>query len=122
MPAQTAYAEAGLGHELQALYKRWWFFLALGMTLVILGALAIAFSCITSFTSVAAVLILGFLLLAAGITQIVSSFWTGKWSGMLMHMLIGLLYSVTGYMIVDQPGVGGMVLTKLIAIFLIVAG
>jgi uncharacterized membrane protein HdeD (DUF308 family) len=90
--------------------------------MVVLGTLAIADPFITSFTTFAAVLILGFVLMVAGIMQIISSFWAGKWSGMLLHMLIGVLYGVTGYMIVDQPGVSMLVLTKFIAIFLIVAG
>jgi uncharacterized membrane protein HdeD (DUF308 family) len=122
MPIEALTPGAVIRHELQALHKQWWCFLLLGMTLVILGTLAIADPFITSFTSFAAILILGFLLLAAGITQIISAFWAGKWSGMLLHMLIGVLYGVTGYMIIDQPGVSMVVLTKFIAIFLIVAG
>ena len=122
MPTDILTPGAAFRHELQALHKQWWCFLLLGITLVVLGTLAIADPFIASFTSFAAVLILGFLLLAAGITQIISSFWAGKWSGMLMHMLIGVLYGVVGYMIIDQPGVSMVVLTKFIAIFLIVAG
>jgi uncharacterized membrane protein HdeD (DUF308 family) len=122
MPVGTLSPGAVLGHELQALHKQWWCFLLLGITMVVLGTLAIADPFITSFTTFAAVLILGFVLMVAGIMQIISSFWAGKWSGMLLHMLIGVLYGVTGYMIIDQPGVSMLVLTKFIAIFLIVAG
>ena len=39
-----------------------------------------------------------------------------------MHMLIGVLYGVVGYIIVDKPDVSVVVITKFIAIFLIVAG
>jgi len=113
---------SAIRHELEAHYKQWWCFLLLGITLVVLGSLAIADPFVTAFTSFAAVLILGFLMLAAGITQIISSFWAGKWSGMLLHMLVGILYCVVGYMIIDQPGVSMVVLTKFIAIFLIVSG
>ena len=76
----------------------------------------------SAIASIASVIFLGFLLLAGGITLFVSSFWAGKWSGMLFHMLIGILYGVVGYMIIDAPGVSLVVLTKFIAIFLIVAG
>jgi uncharacterized membrane protein HdeD (DUF308 family) len=122
MPTEILTPGAAIRHELQALHKQWWCFLLLGITLVVLGTLAIADPFVTAFTGFAAVLILGFLLLAAGITQIISSFWAGKWSGMLMHMLIGVLYCVVGYMIIDEPGVSKLVLTKFIAIFLIVTG
>jgi uncharacterized membrane protein HdeD (DUF308 family) len=70
----------------------------------------------------ASVVVLGFLLIAAGITQIVSSFWVGKWSGMLIHMLIGVLYVVVGYMIIDAPVINMVLITKFIAIFLVVSG
>ena len=41
---------------------------------------------------------------------------------MLLHVMIGLLYAVVGYMIVDAPGLTLLLLTKFIAIFLIVSG
>ena len=113
---------AAIRHELEAVHEHWWAFLLLGITMVLLGTLAIADPWINSFTSFAAILILGFTLIAAGITQVISSFWAGNWSGMLLHMLIGVLYMVVGYMIIDQPGVSMVVLTKFIAIFLIVSG
>jgi uncharacterized membrane protein HdeD (DUF308 family) len=117
MPAESV--ASMVRHELQALNQQWWCFLLLGISLVVLGSLCIVDPLIASISSV---MVLGFLLLAAGITQVVSSFWAGRWSGMLFHMLIGVLYAVVGYMIVDAPGVSMLVLTKFIAIFLIVSG
>jgi uncharacterized membrane protein HdeD (DUF308 family) len=107
-------------HELHPLRNQWWCFLLLGIALVILGSFCI----IDPFVpTLASVILLGFVLMAAGIVQIVSSFWAGKWSGMLIHMLIGVLYVVVGYMVVDAPPVVNMVvITKFIAIFLVVSG
>jgi uncharacterized membrane protein HdeD (DUF308 family) len=122
MPIESLTPGAAVRHELEALHKHWWCFLLLGIAMVVLGTLAIADPWITAFAGVAAVLILGFVLIAAGIVQVVSSFWAGKWSGMLLHMLIGVLYAVVGYMIVDEPKISMVVLTKFIAIFLIVSG
>jgi uncharacterized membrane protein HdeD (DUF308 family) len=119
MPAEVFSPGAALRHELQALHQQWWCFLLLGISLIVIGSICIADPLIASISSV---LVLGFLMLAGGITQIVSSFWAGKWSGMLMHMLIGVLYAVVGYMIIDAPGISLAVLTKFIAIFLIVGG
>src|SRR3954453_6560036 len=102
MPADTFSPGAVLRHELQAIHQQWWCFLLLGVSLVVIGSFCIADPLIASISSV---LVLGFLMLASGITQIVSSFWAGKWSGMLMHMLIGVLYAVVGYMIIDGPGI-----------------
>jgi uncharacterized membrane protein HdeD (DUF308 family) len=119
MPAETFSPGAALRHELQALHQQWWCFLLLGVSLVVLGTFCIADPLMGSLASV---LFLGFVILAGGITQVVSSFWAGKWSGMLFHMLIGVLYCVVGYMIIDAPVVNMVVITKLIAIFLIVVG
>src|SRR5712671_7209795 len=119
MSAETFAPSATFRHELQALHQQWWCFLLLGVSLVVMGSICIGEPLIGSLASV---LFLGFLVLAGGITQIVSSFWAGKWSGMLFHVLIGVLYCVVGYMIIDKPDLGLVVLTKFIAIFLIVAG
>jgi len=119
MPTETFSPGARLRHELEALHKHWWCFLLLGVALVVLGSMCIADPLIAS---IASVVVLGFLMLAGGITQIISSFWSGNWSGMLLHMLIGVLYAVVGYMFIDQPVVNMALLTKFIAIFLIVAG
>ena len=119
MPSESVSSATSSGHELHALRHKWWCFFALGVALVVLGSICVVSPLIASLTSVA---IFGFLLLAGGITQIVSSFWAGKWSGMLLHLLIGVLYMVVGFMIVDAPLENTLLLTKIIAIFLIVSG
>jgi len=107
------------GHELHALREQWWCFLLMGISLVVLGTVAVASS---FFATIAIVIFFGFLLLAAGITQIVSSFWTGRWSGMLLHLLIGVLYTVVGFVVIDAPAESAAALTLVIAVFLIVGG
>ncbi|HVT27707.1 MAG TPA: HdeD family acid-resistance protein [Lacipirellulaceae bacterium] len=110
---------AVLRHELEALHKQWWCFLLLGILLIVFGTVCIVDPLIGS---IASVLFLGFVLLAGGITQIISSVWAGKWSGMLLHLLMGLLYIIVGYMIIDRPGISMAVVTTFIVVFLIVAG
>lgn len=106
-------------HELHEIRDHWWAFLALGIALVLIGTMCIIHPFVASLASV---VFLGFLLLAAGIGQIVSSFWAGKWSGMLMHLLIGALYAIVGFMIIGEPETNMVLLTKILAIFLIVVG
>ena len=119
MSTVPAESNSSVTHELHPLRNQWWCFLLLGIALVILGSLCI----IDPFVpTLASVFVLGFILMVAGITQIVSSFWAGKWSGMLFHMLIGVLYVIVGYMIVDAPVINMVLITKFIAIFLIVSG
>jgi uncharacterized membrane protein HdeD (DUF308 family) len=110
---------AMIRHELHEVRDHWWALLALGIALVVIGALCIVHPYVASVTTV---VFLGFLLLAGGIAQIVSSFWAGKWTGMLMHLLIGVLYVIVGFMIIDTPLEQTVLLTKILAIFLIVVG
>jgi uncharacterized membrane protein HdeD (DUF308 family) len=119
MPADSMSQDPAFSHELHALRDQWWCFLVLGISLVLLGATAVGSSFAASVT---VVVLFGFLLLAGGVIQVVSSFWAGKWSGMLLHLLIGLLYSIVGFMIIDAPVENTLLITKVIAIFLIVSG
>ena len=107
------------GHELEHMKDDWWWFFLLGIALVILGTFAIGSAV---FVSVAAVVLFGFLLLAGGIVQIVSSFWAGDWSGRLLHLLIGILYIVVGLMIVDAPEGALAAITLMMAAFFVVSG
>ncbi len=108
-----------VAHEIHALQHQWRWFLALGIALVVFGTIAIGSACIAT---VATVWLFGFLLIAGGISEIVSSFWAGRWSGTLAHLLIGILYTVVGLMIVDHPENSAIQLTLIIAFFLIFGG
>jgi uncharacterized membrane protein HdeD (DUF308 family) len=107
--------------EVQALHKNWMWLLILGIAMVVAGVFAIGWACIATIT-VAATWVFGFLLLASGIAQIVNSFWVGRWSGMVAHLLIGVFYTLAGFMIIDQPETAAVSLTLLIAIFLMISG
>ncbi|MGA2255364.1 MAG: DUF308 domain-containing protein, partial [Thermoguttaceae bacterium] len=85
MSSVSAPSNSSATHELHPLRNQWWCFLLLGIALVVFGSFCIVEPLVPSLASV---VILGFLLMAAGITQIISAFWAGKWSGMLIHMLI----------------------------------
>ena len=107
--------------EIQSLRQHWIWFLVLGIALVVLGSVAIGWSCLTSIT-IAATWVFGFLLLAAGIGEVIQSFAVGRWSGTLVHLLIGLLYAVVGFMMITDPAESAITLTKIIAIFMIIGG
>jgi uncharacterized membrane protein HdeD (DUF308 family) len=112
---------AGHHAELGSLRAHWIWFLVMGISLVVLGSIAIGWACVTTIT-IAATWLFGFLLLGGGIGEIIHSFTVGRWSGTLVHLLIGLLYSVVGFMMIADPAESAITLTKIIAIFLIVGG
>ena len=106
-------------HELKQLREHWWAFLAVGIALVVIGSICIIHPCVAS---VASVTLFGFLLLGGGIAQILSSFLAAKWSGTLTHLIVGVLYGVVGFMIIDSPVENTLLLSKMLAIFLMVVG
>lgn len=107
-------------HQLHELRHEWRWFVLLGYVLILLGVIAIGAA--TYFFSVAVVVLFGVLLLAGGIAQIVSSFWTPRWDGFLLHLLIGVFYTVAGVLIVDAPEESTAAITLMIAAFLMVSG
>jgi uncharacterized membrane protein HdeD (DUF308 family) len=116
----AAKLEKAMKHELRHVRDKWWWALLLGVGLFVLGLAALATA--PFLASVVFVVLLGFLMLVGGVAQLVSAFWAGKWSGFLLELLIGILYVVIGILIIDEPVETLVVLTVLIAAFLIVGG
>jgi uncharacterized membrane protein HdeD (DUF308 family) len=112
-------AGAIYSHELAARQSDWWWFLLLGIALIVLGVLAIG---VPVMVSVIAVKFFGILLLVGGIAQIVGAFWEGEWSGLMLHLLMGILYAVVGGLLIGNPLEGLAVLTLMLAALLIVGG
>jgi len=108
-----------LRKELQHLAPSWWCLLLLGIFLMVCGTVAVLFPILTN---VAAMIVLGVTLMVSGIAMIVTSFWAGKWSGLLVQLLVGIVYLVVGMQIADTPIKAGLVLAVFVAGFFIVAG
>ena len=106
-------------HELTRLSKDWWCFLIMGILLVIAGTASIAYPW---FSSLGVVIFLGAILIVSGVATIISAFWAGKWSAFLIHILIGLLYIVAGFVITDAPLTSIAMLTRMLAGFFVIAG
>lgn len=121
IPAVLAPTE-GLRHELQHMKSQWFWFLLLGILLVVGGAAAIIVPLATIATSLVAVIVIGLVLMVSGVGMIIGSVWAGKWSGMLLHLLVGVLYLVVGFLIIDRPVAAQVVFTLYIALFFILVG
>jgi uncharacterized membrane protein HdeD (DUF308 family) len=111
-----------LRQEFRHLRASWWWLLLLGILLSVCGTAAIVFPAVTAFTSFVAVAIVGVMLMISGIAIIVTAFWAGRWSGLLVQLLIGILYLVAGLTMTDAPADSAVFLTLFIATLFIVAG
>jgi uncharacterized membrane protein HdeD (DUF308 family) len=105
--------------ELKAMGKEWFWFLLLGIGLIVLGTIAISMA---PFTALAVAKVFGIIMIAAGIIQTASAFWSPKWSGLLLHLLVGILYIVVGVMVADSPVEAAGAFALLMSAFFIVSG
>ena len=106
-------------HELAHLRAEWWWFLILGILLVVSGLVALVYPLVASL---AVVVVLGMALLISGVATVITSFWAGRWSAMLLGLLIGIFYAVLGFLIMDAPIESTVVLTIVVAAMLVVVG
>jgi uncharacterized membrane protein HdeD (DUF308 family) len=108
-----------LHREFRHLKSNWWCFLTLGIFLMTCGTLAVMFPIVSN---AAVMLVLGLFLTAAGVATIVTAFWAGQWSGLLLQLLVGILYVVVGLQIAETPVAAGVVTAIFLAGFFIIVG
>jgi len=99
--------------------RNWGWFLAFGVSLALLGFVAIARSVAATVVSM---LFFGWLLLIAAGVEVVQAIMVGKWAGLFQHWLHAVLFGVLGAMIVWRPVVTAEIITLLIGAFFLVAG
>ena len=107
--------------ERNLLRRNWPVFLILGALMVAFGTFAVGWACLATLT-VMAVWLFGCLLIAGGVVQLVSTFFAGRWSGRLVHLIIGLLYLLVGAMFMSEPKDSAVRLTLIISIVLMISG
>jgi uncharacterized membrane protein HdeD (DUF308 family) len=105
--------------EIARLKRNWGWLVALGILLIILGLLALGS---LVFTTLLSLVFFGWILVIAGIAQLIQLFWARDSGSFLAHLVSGLLALVVGLLIVFNPGVGAVVVTFLLSIFFIVSG
>jgi uncharacterized membrane protein HdeD (DUF308 family) len=105
--------------ELENLHHKWGWILVLGIVLICLGVIALL---MTPVSTVAAVLVLGWLVVASGVIEIVHAFRVHRWGGMFLHLVGGIVGILIGLLIVTNPVAGALVWTLLFASFFCVIG
>jgi uncharacterized membrane protein HdeD (DUF308 family) len=98
---------------------RWGWFVALGVAQLVLGI--IAWFDVIAFT-IAGVIFIGALLLVAGVFQIIHAFMDRDWGSFVLHLMVGLLYVIGGFLLMDEPLEGSIVITILVAFALVFGG
>jgi|ERR1700730_4333899 uncharacterized membrane protein HdeD (DUF308 family) len=105
--------------ELHDLRHKWGWFLTLGTTLIVLGVIALS---IIPLTTIATVMVLGWLMVISGIVEAVHGFQVRQWGGVFLHLVGGILGVLIGLLIVTHPVAGALAWTLLFASFFTVVG
>jgi uncharacterized membrane protein HdeD (DUF308 family) len=108
-----------LSLEVDNIRHRWGWLLALGISMVILGTIALF---ITPAATLGTVLVLGWLLVVSGVAEAVHAFSVRKWTGIFLHLIGGILGVLVGLLIVTHPVAGALAWTLLFASFFTVVG
>jgi len=104
---------------LAEIHRKWGWYFALGVFLIILGVIASGMAVTTTLLSVVA---LGWILLGAGAALVLLSFLTGRWSGFLLTLAVGIFSIIFGAAILSNPVSGAAAITMMIGVLLLGAG
>ena len=104
---------------IEELHRHWALFLALGISLVVLGMVAMLTA---GLFTIVAVVFFGWLLIIAGAGVTIHAFWAKRWSGFFLQLFSGLLYLVAGWMLATHGELSAIALTLVIAISFVVQG
>ena len=101
------------------LRQSWGWYLVFGIVLIVLGTIALGSSLLMT---IASVFFFGWILIVGGIMEVVHAFWHKRWAGFFLDLLTGILYVVAGWMIMSNPKESALLLTLVIAMFLVFEG
>lgn len=106
-------------HTAEVFRDNWIYLMLLGVALVVAGAAAIL---VPAVSEIPASKILGIVLVASGLLQVIQSSKMLNWAGFIWHMLLASLATVGGALIYMDPFAGVMALTVMIAAIFAIHG
>jgi uncharacterized membrane protein HdeD (DUF308 family) len=97
----------------------WGWFLAFGIVLLLLGVVAVVRSVAATVVSM---MFFGWLLVFGSIIEFVDAFMVGHWTGFFLHMLVAILFAMTGLLLVTKPVISAEAVTLLMSMFFLIVG
>jgi uncharacterized membrane protein HdeD (DUF308 family) len=114
--AQKPYSVASGVEPLRA---KWGWIVALGIIYVLAGLIALG-SVVTA--TVASVLVVGIMMLIAGVAEVINAFQVKSWGKFLLWILLGLLYIIAGFVAFENPLLAAAILTLMFGAALVASG
>jgi uncharacterized membrane protein HdeD (DUF308 family) len=107
------------GSDTAPLRAKWGWIVALGVVYLIVGFVALG-SVVTA--TVASVLVVGVMMIIAGVAEVFSAFQIKSWSKFLLWALLGVLYIIAGFVTFENPLLAAALLTLVLGVSLIASG
>jgi len=107
------------GSETAPLRAKSGWIIALGVVYVLAGLIALG-SVVTA--TVASVLVVGVMMIIAGVAEVFSAFQIKSWGKFLLWALLGVLYIVAGFVTFENPLLAAVLLTLILGASLVASG
>ena len=107
------------GSDTAPLRAKWGWIVALGVVYLIAGFIALGS---VAMATVASVLIVGVMMIIAGVAEVISAFQIKSWGKFLLWVLLGLLYVVAGFFTFQNPLLAAVLLTLVLGASLVASG
>jgi uncharacterized membrane protein HdeD (DUF308 family) len=119
MSTETQQPPAGIPPVAESFRSNWFWFVTLGIALIIVGFVAIG---VPVFMTLVGMTLFGILLLLGAGVEVASAFFARGWRGVLLHLLAAILYFIVGLLMLTRPLEGAAIITLLLAVFFLVGG
>lgn len=109
----------GSSTSMAPLRAKWGWIVALGVVYVVAGFIALGS---VVMATVASVLVVGIMMIVAGVAEVINAFQIKTWGKFLLWALLGVLYIVAGFITFDNPLFAAALLTLLLGASLVASG
>jgi uncharacterized membrane protein HdeD (DUF308 family) len=107
------------GSETAPLRAKWSWIVALGVVYMLAGLVALGS---VVMATVASVLVVGVMMIIAGVAEVISAFQIKSWGKFLLWVLLGVLYIVGGFVAFENPLLAAALLTLILGASLVASG
>jgi uncharacterized membrane protein HdeD (DUF308 family) len=107
------------GSGMAPLRAKWGWIVALGVVYLLAGFIALGSVVVAT---VASVLVVGVMMIIAGVAEVFSAFQVKSWGKFLLWVLLGALYIIAGFVTFENPLLAAALLTLILGASLVASG
>ena len=112
-------SDSRVSSDTAPLRAKWGWIVALGVVYVIAGFIALGS---VVMATVASVLVVGVMMIVAGVAEVFSAFQIKSWGKFLLWALLGVLYIIAGFVTFENPLLAAALLTLILGASLVASG